>query len=411
MYTPASASKLTANGASAREPRATCLVCRRPLSCCYCGHLPRLATDTKVLLLQHPRERDMPIGTGRMANLCLSNSELHVGVDWEGSAVMKRAISDPARPAVLLYPGDDPSAPATPSIRGPVTLIAVDGTWSQTRKMVRKNPTLSRLPRLAFSPPAPSEYRIRREPRPYCVSTIEALMFALSVLEDDPERFLALLTPFRKMIDRQIELRQQNRTVPCRHVKKEKSLANRIPSALRERQRDIVCVVGEANAWPWRSRGCRDAYPDELVHWVAHRLGTRETFEVIVAPRHPLAPHTTQHVGLTAEQLDEGKSIDYLLCKWRDFIGESDIVCSWGSYAAGLFASMGGYLPALRFDLRRVIKDAVKRNIGTLESVSLDGVDAPPLGCGRAGLRLSLLSCVAHGLCRGSSYGAVPTET
>ncbi len=408
-----STAKLAAERALAAEPRTMCLNCRRPQSSCYCDHLPELATDTKILLLQHPRERDMPIGTARMANLCLTNSELHIGVDWEGSAVLERAISDPTRPAVLLYPSDGATLPAAPPIRGPVTLIAVDGTWSQTRKMVRQNPTLATLPRLAFCPQVPSEYRIRREPRPYCVSTIEALMIALSSFEADPERFLALLTPFRKMIDRQIEIRQQNKTVPCRHVKKERPLASRVPSGLLERRRDIVCVVGEANAWPWRSRTSRDAYPDELVHWVAHRLSTSEVFEMIVAPRHPLAPNTTRHVSLTAEQLEKGESDDYLLARWRDFMRESDVVCSWGSYATGLFDATGGHLPPVRFDLRRVIKDIVKRNIGSLENfvATLEGDSAPPLGCGRAGLRLRLLSRVADGLCRGLNYGAVPTET
>ena len=53
--------------------------------------------------------------------------------------------------------------------------MVVDGTWSQAKKVVRENPLLSSLPRYAFQPPAPSEYRIRREPQENYVSTIEAL--------------------------------------------------------------------------------------------------------------------------------------------------------------------------------------------------------------------------------------------
>ena len=88
------------------SPRPTCPACRRPASVCYCPHVRPLPTRTRVVLLQHPRERDVAIGTARMASLCLPNSELHVGVHWRGSTALARALSDPGRPAALLYPGE-----------------------------------------------------------------------------------------------------------------------------------------------------------------------------------------------------------------------------------------------------------------------------------------------------------------
>jgi DTW domain-containing protein YfiP len=346
----------------------------------------------------------MPIGTARMANLCLPNSELNIGVDWEDSAVLQRVLSDPSRPAVLLYPSEGQEPVTGWSSEGPVTLVVVDGTWSQARKVVRRNPTLARLPRLAFEPETPSEYRIRREPSAECVSTIEALMIALGKLERAPERFLAMLTPFRRMIDRQIELREANRAVPCRHVKKGTPLDSRIPSVLRERGKDLVCVVGEANAWPWRAEVERAKFRDELIHWVAHRPASGETFEAIVRMQHPLAPRTTTHVGLSEEELMAGRAPALVLEQWRQFLRESDVVCSWGSYALNLFAAMGGSLPPLRLDLRYLIKDLLKRNIGTLESFAgeFDAGRASSLGRGRAGSRLALLSQITHQLSQGS---------
>src|SRR5689334_2915806 len=101
--------------------RAVCARCRRPESVCYCRHVTALETKTRVVLLQHPRERDVPIGTARMASLCLPNAELHVGVHWQGSAALASALGDPNRPAALLYPHagaidvmrDPPSSPIT----------------------------------------------------------------------------------------------------------------------------------------------------------------------------------------------------------------------------------------------------------------------------------------------------------
>src|SRR3954462_9408881 len=92
--------------ATSFSPRAVCDRCRRPESVCYCRHLTSIATKTRVVLLQHPRERDVPIGTAHMASLCLPNAELHVGVRWGGSSTLARALSDKERPAVLLYPGE-----------------------------------------------------------------------------------------------------------------------------------------------------------------------------------------------------------------------------------------------------------------------------------------------------------------
>ena len=60
------------------------------------------------------------------------------------------------------------------------------------------------LPRYAFEPDRPSEYRIRREPRAEYVSTIEAVVQALAALEGDRERFAPLLAPFRAMVDAQL---------------------------------------------------------------------------------------------------------------------------------------------------------------------------------------------------------------
>ena len=61
-------------------PRDVCDRCRRPRRVCVCEHLPSLAPKTRVVILQHPRERDMAIGTARMATLCLEGSELYIGV-------------------------------------------------------------------------------------------------------------------------------------------------------------------------------------------------------------------------------------------------------------------------------------------------------------------------------------------
>jgi DTW domain-containing protein YfiP len=271
---------------------------------CYCGALPRIETETRVVILQHPRERDMPIGTARMASLCLPQAELHVGLRWGESLPLARALRDPARPPILLYPGPGAVDILRAPPRGPVTLIVVDGTWSQAKSVVRDNPVLQALPRYAFAPPSPSQYRIRREPRADYVSTIEAVMHVLGALEGEPERFVRLLDPLRAMVDAQLACQASSPRRSVRQPRAPRPARRWMPDALAGRPGDVVCVVGEANAWPYRSG--TPSQPEELVHWACHRVATGETFDLIVAPERPLSPSTTFHVELAEETLRGG---------------------------------------------------------------------------------------------------------
>lgn len=387
------------------EPRAMCPRCARPARVCYCEHLRSIPTTTRVVLLQHPREEDMAIGTARMASLCLPNSELHVGVDFEGSPALLRALSDPDRPAALLYPGEGAIDVLTDPPRGPITLVVVDGTWWQARKLVRTNQTLAKLPRYAFRAPTPSEYRIRREPDEAYVSTIEALVHVLGVLEGDPARLRELLTPFRAMIDNQIAFATTVRGARVRHNKgPAPPKRSRIPAVLGARPKSVVCVTGEANAWPYRSKELRTSHLEELVHWIAHRPATGETLDVIVRPRNPLAPSTPPHVGLTEEALMMGASVDELFERWSAFVRDDDIVCSWGHYPVGIFGKAGGTLPKTRLDLRQVARVLLRGRAGTmdavLEKLAVETSSIESLGRGRAGVRAAQLARIAAHLVR-----------
>jgi DTW domain-containing protein YfiP len=382
------------------EPRVVCPRCRRPERVCYCKHVVPIETRTRVVLLQHPRERDVPIGTAHMASLCLPRSELHVGVHWGGSAALRSATSDPSRPAVLLYPGPGAVDVRRSPPAGPVTLVVIDGTWAQTKKVVRENPELAALPRYAFEPDAPSEYRIRREPRDDYVSTIEALAAVLGALEGDAERFRAMLTPFRAMVDAQIEHAARLRGARVRHarMRDRERTGPRVPAIFRERAADLVCVAGEANAWPYGSPERAGPCPDELVHWVACRIATGEVLERFAAPRHALAPSTASHLRVSPQRLAAGGSLEELLAAFRAFVRDTDVVCSWGRYATALFAASGGQLPPARVDLRQVARVLSGGGIGTLEDYAArtGAYEVAPLAQGRAGVRLALLVEVAR---------------
>ena len=166
------------------EYRLCCLRCRRPRSDCYCSVISPFESEPRFIILSQPREAKHRLGTGRMAHLCLANSALFQGVDFSDDDRVNREIDDPTNYPVLLHlsglsinlsrlTGSERRM-LFPSDRKLVVFV-LDGTWKSVRKMIRLSKNLARLPMICFDPPAPSAYRIRREPRPQCYSTIEAI--------------------------------------------------------------------------------------------------------------------------------------------------------------------------------------------------------------------------------------------
>jgi DTW domain-containing protein len=379
---------------AAEQFRDVCVACRRPASVCYCPHVTTFATRTRVVVLQHPRERDMPVNTARIASLCLPDAEIHVGLHLPDALL----LADPRRPAALLYPGPgavdvEQSPPPTD-----ITLVVVDGTWSQAKKLVRLNPSLAALPRYAFRPPGPSEYRIRKEPHEDYVSTLEALIHVLGVLEGDRERFLPMLRPFRAMVEAQIAFASSGlsrRRIRNPRVRLVADPRSRLPAPLRERPRALVCVHAEANAWPYGA-GERATCPEELVHWVASRPATGESFEAVVAPRHLLCSKTPWHLGIDVAELLGGMTPGAMLERWAQFVRSDDVICAWGMHPLALFAGVGGVLPAVRLDLRRAARSYSNVAVGTMDAFR-DSLGLPPAeicGAGRAGRRLATISAI-----------------
>jgi DTW domain-containing protein YfiP len=194
--------------------RPTCLRCLRPGAYCQCDGLAPVATRVRVVILQHPREARLAICSAWLAHLALAGSELHRGVVFEEHPRVRALAAQPG--TALLFPDGAPGARAEAGrTAGPLadparaaevrTLVAIDGTWSQASKMVRLNPRLAALPRVALSPARPSAYGdLRREPGPAHLSTLEALALALGALEGDAARFEPMCGAFRRAVERQL---------------------------------------------------------------------------------------------------------------------------------------------------------------------------------------------------------------
>ncbi|CDF92527.1 MULTISPECIES: tRNA-uridine aminocarboxypropyltransferase [unclassified Pseudomonas] len=194
--------------------RIHCSRCHRPQSHCLCPLIPSLDSRTRVLLLQHPSEVNHALNTARLAALGLNNAELIVGEVFEDLPAL---LDRPGYRACLLFPGEDaqPLQTCGPS-DDPLLLVVPDGTWRKARKLLHLNPLLAALPRVTLADGGVSRYRLRKAPGPGALSTVEAIVQALQVLEA-PMSFEPLLRPFEALIEGQIaamgeETYQRNHT-------------------------------------------------------------------------------------------------------------------------------------------------------------------------------------------------------
>lgn len=198
--------------------REMCYRCFWPKQLCWCPSLHPIETRTRFVFLMHPKEfKEEKAGTGRLTQLSLPNSELHMGIGFDEHEVVQKILNDPLNHPVLLYPGvsavnlsEPAQLPAFTAQQGQRQLVVIllDATWSGARKMLRLSPTLQRLPRIMFTPEAPSRYVIKQQPQAGCLSTLEAVHELLTTLQraglDDyplPEQLLGL---FQRMQDIQI---------------------------------------------------------------------------------------------------------------------------------------------------------------------------------------------------------------
>jgi DTW domain-containing protein len=169
--------------------REMCYRCFWPKALCWCASIVPMPTRTKFVFLLHPKEfKEERTGTGRLTHLCLADSELHMGLGFDGLEAVQELIRDPAHFPVLLYPGLQ--ARVLPGGLTPeeladrkLVVFLLDGTWSCARKMLRLSPSLQRLPRLMFPPAAPSRFVIKQQPVAGCLSTLEATHELLGALE------------------------------------------------------------------------------------------------------------------------------------------------------------------------------------------------------------------------------------
>lgn len=199
--------------------RETCYRCFWPKPLCWCSSITPITTRTRFVFLMHPKEfKREKANTGRLTHLCLTESEIHMGIGFDDHEPVQALLRNDQYFPVLLYPGENARNLSQEQLSRDdlggrrLLIFLLDSTWSGARKMLRSSPTLQRLPRIMFTPSKPSRYVIKQQPQVGCLSTLEATHEILTVLEraglDSYPRPEQLHSLFDRMQDFQIRCAQ-----------------------------------------------------------------------------------------------------------------------------------------------------------------------------------------------------------
>jgi DTW domain-containing protein YfiP len=189
---------------------AVCETCHRPTAACVCDRVTTFRTQRRVLILQHPQERDALLGSAQIVAASLPKAQIVVGLSWRN---LGHALGEPevdVKRWGVLFPDSEAAGDQVTQRSGLVLepsslegIIVLDGTWSKAKTLWWRNPWLNKLNRVTLKPGKPSIYgRLRAEPRREYVSTLESVAAALTLCGESPDVAAGLERPFRTLVQR-----------------------------------------------------------------------------------------------------------------------------------------------------------------------------------------------------------------
>ncbi len=155
------------------------------------------------------------VGTGRFSHLILKNSEILVDIGFDENPRLREILADPEYETFVLYPGDKTIDLGTDELKQTLKkkaqFIVIDGTWPCAKKMMKLTTILHHVPRVSFTSDRISEFLVKHQPLPGCLSTVESIHQVLldlnrMELEDTNNCHENLMDVFRYTVSQQIEL-------------------------------------------------------------------------------------------------------------------------------------------------------------------------------------------------------------
>lgn len=170
--------------------RKVCLQCLRPPRACFCAQLESFKTQTRFILLMHPKEaKKEKVGTGRLSHICLENSKIIVGESFTNNKEVNHLLADENYAPFVLYPGEESLNLSHGSLDGEYSasdkkllVFIIDATWSCAKSMMRESSNLHGLKKISFDVRSLSQFTIKHQPDKYCLCTIESIYYLIEEL-------------------------------------------------------------------------------------------------------------------------------------------------------------------------------------------------------------------------------------
>lgn len=180
-----------------------------------CEFITPIITHTKFVILMHPKEfRHTKNGTGHFTHLSLKNSELHVGIDFSNHPKINALLENPKNDCYVVYPSEQSMNLNTTTFekngRNRV-LFLMDATWPCSKSMLLQSPNLDALKKISFTHKKSSSFTFKKQPKSYCLSTMESTLCVLELLNKNNEEDISsqhlnhFLRPFEKMVEYQVQ--------------------------------------------------------------------------------------------------------------------------------------------------------------------------------------------------------------
>ncbi len=192
-----------------------CGTCGVFLRDCFCDSIPSLTLATRVVIIRHWREELTSSNSARFLPIIIPNCEIRRRGGREplnAEGILSSPEGAPVRP-LFLFP-DEGARELDPdflqNFPGPYNLIVPDGTWSQVRRVHRREAFLQGVQTVKLTErdvtERPSIYSLRHTVHPYALSTFEAVARALGVLEGKPVEE-SLMKVFKLFVERTLWMR------------------------------------------------------------------------------------------------------------------------------------------------------------------------------------------------------------
>lgn len=186
-----------------------CLHCRIHQTLCFCEHLIPVETQNRVSIIMHHREEHLTSNTATLANKILPNSQLLMRGLLERPFNFVDLNICPSELTLYLYPHEDALELNFENFsftNKKIHLIVPDGSWTQARKVYRREKGMETIQCVKLPTGFVSEYRLRKTHVQDGLSTYEAIARALGIIEN-VEVENKMMEIFRVMVARMVKSR------------------------------------------------------------------------------------------------------------------------------------------------------------------------------------------------------------